>query len=476
MKSFFVFLLLVANCSAANFRVFCQDKDLAKQVYEKAHALRSQHAKNWLGHDLPDWDAPCSIQVLIATSNSGVTSFVYSNGTVGDMQMTVRGTKQGILEDVLPHEVLHTVFAEEFRQAIPRWADEGACTIEEGPVVKARLNQLLATQLKTKRGIPFTQLFTMTEYPSDMLALYTHGYSLSDFLVCHSGKQDFVKFIKEGIEAESWTTEVKIHYGYGGLADLQSSWLDWIRAGSPRPAVSMYQDSTDGLYAGLIFRNGKWCKDCANGASGPVYDGQALPQPLVPVQRPQPISLPPAVNGYAEIATKAIKELDELKKKVAELEKRLPTAGAKGPTGDPGPVGGKGAIGDKGPVGDPGKPADLADLNKQIADCKKQLAAFELRLNQNIETPSGTAKPKLSHFVLIIDRKLPSWSRTESELVRARKTFPNIHVVPVEQIPFTLEPLPQLVAYDTTGAPMFIERDTHDVENALRLVARNELK
>lgn len=150
-----------------------------------------------------------------------------------------------------------------------------------------------------------------------------------------------------------------------------------------------------------------------------------------------------------------------------------------GPVGPPGKDGAPGAAGPAGPPGPPGPPgkdgspgkdADGAALQTILA----RLDALEKPAN-DVEI-GGTATPKLSHYVLIIDRSLSSWPRTESELVRARKAFPKIHVVPIEQIPFTLKPMPQLVAYDTTGAPISIEKEQRDVELALQRVARNEVK
>lgn len=80
--------------------------------------------------------------------------------------------------------------------------------------------------------------------------------------------------------------------------------------------------------------------------------------------------------------------------------------------------------------------------------------------------------PRLSHYVVVADFDAPSWSRTESELVSARKTFPKIHVVKSSDVPFTVTPFPQLIAYDTTGAAMSIVKGQADVESSLRRVAR----
>ena len=45
--------------------------------------------------------------------------------------MKIQGSEERVLDSVLPHEVTHTIFASHFRQPLPRWADEGACTTVE---------------------------------------------------------------------------------------------------------------------------------------------------------------------------------------------------------------------------------------------------------------------------------------------------------------------------------------------------------
>lgn len=109
-----------------------------------------------------------------------------------------------------------------------------------------------------------------------------------------------------------------------------------------------------------------------------------------------------------------------------------------------------------------------------------KLAELESKLSNPAPVPTppttpaipGSEAPKLSHYVVVADFNSPTWSRTESELVMARKTFPKIHVVKSSDVPFTVTPFPQLIAYDTTGAAMSIVKGQADVESSLRRVAR----
>ncbi len=76
------------------------------------------------------------------------------------------GSRERVLDSVLPHEVNHTIFATYFRRPLPRWADEGACTTVEHFSERQKQQTLLIKFLKTERGIPFSSMFVMKEYPA----------------------------------------------------------------------------------------------------------------------------------------------------------------------------------------------------------------------------------------------------------------------------------------------------------------------
>ncbi len=147
--------------------------------------------------------------------------------------MTIQGSLERILDSVLPHEVTHTIFATHFRQPLPRWADEGACTTVEHTSERNKQQHLLVNFLRTGRGIAFSQMFAMKEYPHDVLPLYSQGYSVARWLVQQGGRQKFLNFIADGLRDENWPRATKTHYGYDNLAVLQEQWLAWVRQGSP---------------------------------------------------------------------------------------------------------------------------------------------------------------------------------------------------------------------------------------------------
>ena len=224
-----------AGYRTTNFTVDAPTPALAKEIGDLAEHWRRQLAQEWLGKRLPDWSRPCPIKALVGArmGAGGETSFVFDRGEVFGWRMQIQGSRERILDSVLPHEVTHTIFASHFRQPLPRWADEGACTTVEHASEISKQEEMLILFLQTRKGIPFSSLFAMKEYPRDVLPLYAQGHSLAKFLIAQYGKSQFIKFLEDGLQDENWPRAVDQTFGYKNLLTLQNSWMSWIRAGRP---------------------------------------------------------------------------------------------------------------------------------------------------------------------------------------------------------------------------------------------------
>jgi hypothetical protein len=207
---------------------------LAKEIGDAAEAWRRELAIEWLGQEMPPWSKPCPIEAKLANGAGGATSFVFDRGEVFNWEMKIQGSRERILDSVLPHEVTHTIFASHFRQPLPRWADEGACTTVEHRSEIAKQERNLITYLKTGRGIPFKRMFAMKEYPSDVMPLYAQGHSTAQWLIESRGKQAFLTFLADGMRDENWERAVNQHYGFTDLSAMQLAWNDWVKQGRPR--------------------------------------------------------------------------------------------------------------------------------------------------------------------------------------------------------------------------------------------------
>jgi hypothetical protein len=217
----------------ANFVVDAPSPQLAAQLGEAAEAFRKSLAVEWLGHELPRWDERCPIRATIQRGAGGATSFYFTRGRVHGWKMDIQGSPERMLDSVLPHEVTHTIFATHFGCALPRWADEGACTTVEHPGEIARMEGELIKFLKTRRGIRFSDMMWIKEYPRDFMPLYAQGHSVAAYLIDLKGKQAFVRFLEDGLTDDNWPRAVKRHYGYVNLGEMQNQWLGWVRAGRP---------------------------------------------------------------------------------------------------------------------------------------------------------------------------------------------------------------------------------------------------
>lgn len=225
-----------AGYKTANFAVSAPTPELAKSIGDQAEVFRRDLAIAWLGQDLPQWSQPCPINAKVAPDlgAGGATTFIFDRGEVYGWKMNIQGSRERILDSVLPHEITHTIFASYFRQPLPRWADEGACTTVEHRSEIAKQERNLIQYLQTGRGIPFSQMFAMKEYPSDVLPLYAQGHSLAEWLIESRGRKEFLAFIADGMRDENWPRAVHDHYGHNNLLSLQTAWNEWVRNGRPQ--------------------------------------------------------------------------------------------------------------------------------------------------------------------------------------------------------------------------------------------------
>lgn len=228
-----------AGYRTANFAVDAPTPQLAREIGDAAEQWRRQLAMEWLGHELPGWPQPCPIKAQVAPGMGagGATSFVFEGGQVFGWRMNIQGSRERVLDSVLPHEITHTIFASHFRQPLPRWADEGACTTVEHRSEIAKQERMLIDFLQHNRGIAFDRLFAMTEYPQDVLPLYAQGHSLAQFLIYQRGKHEFLAFLEDGLRDGNWPRALHQRYEYRDLLVLQNSWLDWVKQG--RPALEL---------------------------------------------------------------------------------------------------------------------------------------------------------------------------------------------------------------------------------------------
>jgi len=113
-----------------HFIVSAPTPELAEEIKNAAEQFRHELAMEWLGHPLAEWQGLCPIKADVAPGlgAGGATSFVFRGGTPTEWTMNIQGSRERVLDSVLPHEITHTIFATHFGRPLPRWADEGGST------------------------------------------------------------------------------------------------------------------------------------------------------------------------------------------------------------------------------------------------------------------------------------------------------------------------------------------------------------
>ena len=286
-----------------NFVVNAPDPQFAQRAAKLAEEYRSSLSQEWLGYEIATWHQRCPITIKIGPHAGGETSFGFVSGSRDrsvravpmDWRMIIFGPPDRVLDAVLPHEITHTIFATHFGRPLPRWADEGACTTVEHESERAKNHQLLMGFLTAKpsRGIPFNRMFTMKQYPHDILPLYAQGHSLVRFLIGKKDKKYFVNYIEAGLELEQGRSSVKVwdrvtkeFYGYDNLSELQIAWQSWVQAGCPdqvpaEPKIALvgYENqpqSVNGQTIPVAPRGPSYAQQLAQPAGAPSSDAATV--------------------------------------------------------------------------------------------------------------------------------------------------------------------------------------------------------
>jgi hypothetical protein len=235
--------VLAARYETPNFIINAKDPIQAKQYGDAAEHFRKELAMAYFGKEMPTWGDRCPININTNKDlgAGGATTFVFNHGEVFGWKMDIQGSHERLLDSVIPHEVMHMITASFLRQPLSRWADEGVSTSIEHVSERQNHRKMLIEFLHNKRGIPFTNLFSMKEYPSDIMPLYAQGFSLTEFLIDIGGTKKFGEFLMDWKkykgaaynDVEAWKMALKENYGTANLAKLQNTWLNWVENGFP---------------------------------------------------------------------------------------------------------------------------------------------------------------------------------------------------------------------------------------------------
>lgn len=231
-----VVLAVLSSMGAAhrtpNFVVHAPTPEIAERVGQWAEHYRKQKAMEWLGREMPNWPAPCPLQVKVNMSApGGATHFTFGPQGVTSQQMEIEGPLDRLIYSVLPHEITHTVFAAYFRSPVPRWADEGGSVLSEDDIELENHNKLVRKIMNSGKQFPLRRLFSLRDYPpqrEQVMCLYAQGFSVAHYLVHRSDKQTYLKFVAHGMR-HGWDGAAQTYYRHKSVEELEQAWIQHMR-------------------------------------------------------------------------------------------------------------------------------------------------------------------------------------------------------------------------------------------------------
>lgn len=233
------FLSLGASYRTTNFVVHAPTPQIAQQVGQWAEHYRKEKARLWLGQEMPTWPQPCPLIVQVSMEGpSGATSFNFGASGVMSQKMEIQGPLDRLIASVLPHEITHTVFAYYFKVPVPRWADEGGSVLSEDDLERDRHDKLVRQILNSNRQFPLRRLFSLRDYPREVMNLYAQGFSVSDYLVKRSDRQTFLQFVAHGMQA-GWDSAARSFYRFQSVEELEQAWLQHLRDTKRQPGTQL---------------------------------------------------------------------------------------------------------------------------------------------------------------------------------------------------------------------------------------------
>jgi hypothetical protein len=207
----------------------------ANDVALAAEADRGRLARAWLGAPLARWKQPARIVTLQTGGGklgSGATTFSLEGGFY--VSANWRGTREQLLGNVAPHEVLHMVLADHFGHRLPCWYEEGACVTTESEYSQQFHRAKAVEYEKGDKFVPFTSLLTYATYPAELKPFYAQAHSVADWLLMQQGPRGYLAFGKEAFRSGKWSSGFREVYGIESTQAAEAQWQAWFAAGQPQ--------------------------------------------------------------------------------------------------------------------------------------------------------------------------------------------------------------------------------------------------
>lgn len=184
-------------------------KDSWENICEK---YRTKFYKEFVPEvKIEDWKNKTTLEIVPGKAQ-GETN--YEKPEDG-FRIKISGSVDLMQNCILPHEIMHCVFASYVKGHIPRWADEGYASIVEP--------KRPPYPIKTKW--PFKIIMNQKDYPEDVYSYYGQSSNMTEWLVNLKGRIVFRDFINEFCTSDQdWEPLLDKYYGFKTYQEAQRHW------------------------------------------------------------------------------------------------------------------------------------------------------------------------------------------------------------------------------------------------------------
>jgi hypothetical protein len=243
-----------------HFRISYKEKpDFMEKVVRAAERVRLEEHRKWFGEPTDEWDGKCGVylyathaQYAKKTKQKGAQAHFrpwMENGVVVQRGLHLPCDTPALFEDVLPHEVTHSVIATGLGGQAPRWADEGMAMLAESRASLAKWHAILRVA-QDKEDLFDLEVLVRTQEEAHIRTVeyYAQSMSLVEFFVAQKGRPTFVRFLRDGVKT-SFEAALKKHYSIANFAELNQRWSTYAFSKSgvaPTPSEPNLQPRSPG--------------------------------------------------------------------------------------------------------------------------------------------------------------------------------------------------------------------------------------
>ena len=153
-------------------------------------------------------------------------------GVLSEHRIACFQGQPGLLGEVLPHEIAHSLFAHRlnYPQQIPLWANEGYAVLAQPQYIQNHYERVVSRAIARGKLIPFEKLLTQNDYGSDRVSrFYAQSFSLVNYLIQLGDLQTYVAFVKTLSTSTNIDAALEKFYRIQGATALQNRWLNWFQ-------------------------------------------------------------------------------------------------------------------------------------------------------------------------------------------------------------------------------------------------------